>query len=248
MDHSPPPLPRLVLPSGEPPEEPSGSPDPMTSFKAFHRRKHFHGFHSLLSSSASSITPSLESPTAEGDSVSVRRGSSGLRDGLATRLSRRTSTSDDDPTSVIMLQDSRSSNGQEDDEAGKDLYRWATMIENQRGQVFFSWICAMVECNILSSISIFGLSKYSSSSLLPNDPPPYTIPPEHVHDSRTSITPHSLTDHQLPDASWVWVSKTWLVQMGGSGSSVDGYEYNWCFRRNGLVWVYDTSNCLCPLH
>lgn len=70
---------------------------------------------------------------------------------------------------------------------------------------------------------------------MPNDPPSFTVPPEYAHDAETSITPHNLSDYQLPNASWVWVSKSWLVQMGGNGSSVDGYEYNWWFRQKGLA-------------
>jgi len=53
------------------------------------------------------------------------------------RLSRTRSNGSDslnEPTSVIMLQDSRSAND-EGDEAEKDLYRWGVMIENQRGYV-----------------------------------------------------------------------------------------------------------------
>ncbi|KAF8321404.1 uncharacterized protein EI90DRAFT_2508250 [Cantharellus anzutake] len=47
------------------------------------------------------------------------------------------------------------------------------------------------------------------------------------------FTPHTLKDFQLPDPTWMWVSRCWLVQMGGNGGSHDGFQYNWCFRQKG---------------
>ncbi len=81
-----------------------------------------------------------------------------------------------------------------------------------------------------------GLTRYSASTLLPNDPPPFTIPLEPgFNNPRAMVTPHTLNDFQLPDSTWMWVSRSWLVQMGDNGSSHDGFEYNWCFRQKGSV-------------
>ena len=128
------PLPRLVLPS----DEPSGPPDVMASFEASHRKKPFHEIRSSFRSTcASNLSPPFESPIADSDGAS-EHGSVTFRDRLMGRLSRTRSNDNDslnEPTSVIMLQDSRSANDEEGDEAEKDLYRWAVMIENQRGYV-----------------------------------------------------------------------------------------------------------------
>lgn len=90
--------------------------------------------------------------------------------------------------------------------------------------------------NYSDRLALFGLTRYSASTLLPNDPPPFTILLEPgVNDPNAMVTPHTLKDFQLPDSTWMWVSRRWLVQMGGNGSSHDGFEYNWCFREKGSV-------------
>ncbi|KAH7345124.1 hypothetical protein B0J17DRAFT_712732 [Rhizoctonia solani] len=110
----------------------------------------------------------------------------------------------------------------QDDEL-KDIYEWAILYENQRG------------------ITIFSIPYYSKLSLLPSDPPPFTIPNEPTghgnsrSGQRTTLrAPGALADYQLPDPTWRWVSKFWMVDMRGDGEvQQDGYEYNWCFRSKG---------------
>ncbi|CAE7105499.1 unnamed protein product, partial [Rhizoctonia solani] len=109
--------------------------------------------------------------------------------------------------------------GSQDDES-KDLYEWAILYENQRG------------------ITIFSIPYYSKLSLLPNDPPPFTVPNEPAgrrsSQQSTLRAPGALADYQLPDPTWRWVSKYWMVDMRGDGEvQQDGYEYNWCFRSKG---------------
>ncbi|KIJ27196.1 hypothetical protein M422DRAFT_71733 [Sphaerobolus stellatus SS14] len=104
------------------------------------------------------------------------------------------------------------------DELGKeDVYRWAILYENQRG------------------LTIFSTAYYSSRSLLPRDPPSFALPdpgdsPPHVH---THAPPNvTMETYPLPDPTWRWVSKSWLVDMRGEGEvQHDGFEYNWFFRR-----------------
>ncbi|KDN50314.1 hypothetical protein RSAG8_01650, partial [Rhizoctonia solani AG-8 WAC10335] len=109
------------------------------------------------------------------------------------------------------------------DDESRDIYEWAVLYENQRG------------------ITIFSIPYYSKLSLLPNDPPPFTVPNEPTghgkgkYGQRTTLrAPGGLADYQLPDPTWRWVSKYWMVDMRGDGEvQQDGYEYNWCFRSNG---------------
>ncbi|CAE6471683.1 unnamed protein product [Rhizoctonia solani] len=91
------------------------------------------------------------------------------------------------------------------DDESKDVYEWAILYENQRG------------------------------------PPPFTVPNEPTghgkgkSGQRTTLrAPGALADYQLPDPTWRWVSKYWMVDMRGDGEvQQDGYEYNWCFRSKG---------------
>ncbi|CAE6429842.1 unnamed protein product [Rhizoctonia solani] len=114
------------------------------------------------------------------------------------------------------------SQSREDDES-KDVYQWAILYENQRG------------------ITVFSIPYYSKLSLLPNDPPPFTVPSEPTGHGkgktrqRTTLRATvALADYQLPDPTWRWVSKFWMVDMRGDGEvQQDGYEYNWCFRSKG---------------
>lgn len=67
-------------------------------------------------------------------------------------------------------------------------------------------------------------------SLLPNDPPPFTIP--EAQGRRSAQPDVSLADYPLPDGTWRWVSSTWMIDMRDDGDvSYDGFEYNWFFRR-----------------
>lgn len=92
------------------------------------------------------------------------------------------------------------------------IYRWAVVYENQRGLTFFS------------------TPYYSSLSLLPTDPLPFTVPST---TSKRSRHPNvSLNDYPLPDGTWRWVSKAWMIDMRTDLGEVqhDGFEYNWSFR------------------
>jgi len=96
----------------------------------------------------------------------------------------------------------------------KDVYRWAALYENQRG------------------ITLFSSPYYSPLSLLPTDPLPFTIP---LNNAKRSHQPDiSLKNYPLPDGTWQWVSKSWMIDMRTDSGEVqhDGFEYNWRFRDN----------------
>ncbi|KAI0756982.1 hypothetical protein C8Q80DRAFT_1131442 [Daedaleopsis nitida] len=94
----------------------------------------------------------------------------------------------------------------------KDVYRWAILYENQRGATMFS------------------TPYYSPLTLLPLDPPPFTIPSEGCSPRRNQPTV-SLEDYPLPDGSWKWVSRAWMIDMHGDGQvQYDGFEYGRSFR------------------
>lgn len=66
------------------------------------------------------------------------------------------------------------------------------------------------------------------------DPPAFTIPTASKSPRRGQPTV-SLTDYPLPDGTWHWVSRSWMVDMRGDGQTqYDGFEYNWFFR--GKKW------------
>ncbi|KAG6813784.1 hypothetical protein H0H92_007196 [Tricholoma furcatifolium] len=93
-----------------------------------------------------------------------------------------------------------------------DKYKWAVVYENQRG------------------MTLFSTPYYSRLSLLPSDPPPFTIPD--VVSTSSKQTNISLDDYPLPDGTWRWVSKCWMIDMRSDTGEVqhDGFEYNWMFR------------------
>ncbi|KAI0322334.1 hypothetical protein OF83DRAFT_861529 [Amylostereum chailletii] len=95
----------------------------------------------------------------------------------------------------------------------EDVYRWAILHENQRG------------------ITLFSTPYYSPLSLLPHDPPPFTIPGT---DGSKSLQPEvSLDDYPLPDGTWRWVSHSWMIDMRDEGEvQYDGFQYNWFFRQH----------------
>ncbi|KAI0936352.1 hypothetical protein AcV5_004515 [Taiwanofungus camphoratus] len=94
----------------------------------------------------------------------------------------------------------------------KDVYRWAVLYENQRGATFFS------------------TPRYSPQSLLPLDPPAFTFPCAAVSPRRPQPTV-SLADYPLPDGTWHWVSRAWMIDMSGDGQvEYDGFQYAWSFR------------------
>jgi len=98
-------------------------------------------------------------------------------------------------------------------DTSRDIYRWAVVYENQRG------------------VTLFSTPYYSRLGLLPNDPPPFTVPEA---DGRRDRQPHvSLHHYPLPDGTWRWVSTSWMVDMRSEGEvHYDGFEYNWVFRRH----------------
>jgi hypothetical protein len=83
-----------------------------------------------------------------------------------------------------------------------------------------------------TSFTIFSTPYYSGLSLLPHDPLPFTIPstsPKRSHQPEVS-----LTEYPLPDGTWRWVSKSWMIDMRSDSGEVqyDGFEYNWRFRQD----------------
>ncbi|EPQ60645.1 hypothetical protein GLOTRDRAFT_135295 [Gloeophyllum trabeum ATCC 11539] len=152
-----------------------------------------------------------------------KRGKQGLQRGLVTEgpddsreppgaASSRASTAED-----VQLDSVRPRN-----EKPKDEYQWAILYENQRG------------------ITLFSSTYYSRLSLLPTDPPAFTLPyagPSSSSSGREArrhqprIT--KLSEYPLPDGTWEWVSQSWMVDMREDGEvQHDGFEYNWLFRRH----------------
>ncbi|PPQ64268.1 hypothetical protein CVT24_008406 [Panaeolus cyanescens] len=102
-----------------------------------------------------------------------------------------------------------------DDDIYSDRYEWAVVYENQRG------------------LTAFSTPYYSSLSLLPSDPSPFTLPNAPL--ARSKQPPISLDNYPLPDGDWHWVSRCWMIDMRSDTGEVqyDGFEYNWMFRRHG---------------
>lgn len=113
----------------------------------------------------------------------------------------------------------------------KDVYRWAVVYENQRG------------------ITMFSVPYYSHLSLLPWDPPAFTLPDTYdVTDGKFYLSKShkptiSLSSYPLPNGDWKWVSKSWMIDMRSDGQvQYDGFEYNWVFRKHkwsatNAAWV-----------
>ena len=75
---------------------------------------------------------------------------------------------------------------------------------------------------------LFGIPKYSSSSLLPKfDPKPW-------QNAQFRASPVNIRNAQLPDPSWEWAWKTWYVDMGRDVDQ-DGWEYSFEFSRT-FAW------------
>ncbi|KZT02714.1 uncharacterized protein LAESUDRAFT_744906 [Laetiporus sulphureus 93-53] len=122
---------------------------------------------------------------------------------------------------------------QEEENADKPVYKWAVLYENQRGIMFFStpW--------------------YSPQSLFPWDPPPYTLPislpsssfPAHHQRSSMHVSTLSPSTYPLPDGTWRWVSRAWMIDMRGDGLvQHDGFEYAWSFSNNPDAWRADVGS------
>ncbi|GLB36156.1 putative integral peroxisomal membrane peroxin [Lyophyllum shimeji] len=121
-----------------------------------------------------------------------------------------------EPASLISLDSAKLTSSDE----SNDRYEWAIVYENQRG------------------MTLFSIPYYSRLSLLPSDPPPFTIPNA---SSQRSEQLSALTDFQLPDGNWKWVSKCWMIDMRSDAGEVqhDGFEYNSLFRTHN--WSADVG-------
>ncbi|KAI0078875.1 hypothetical protein K474DRAFT_1583712, partial [Panus rudis PR-1116 ss-1] len=118
----------------------------------------------------------------------------------------------DEDTQEVEINDALLTTTNLEESHEKDVYQWAFLYENQRG------------------ITLFSVPYYSHLSLLPWDPPAFTIPSSSSSMKKQPTV--SLSDYPLPDGTWKWVSKTWMVDMRGDGQTqYDGFEYNWFFRK-----------------
>lgn len=60
------------------------------------------------------------------------------------------------------------------------------------------------------------------------DPPPFTISTADPNIPQPTV---SLTEYPLPDGTWRWVSREWMIDMRGEGAvQFDGFEYSWSFH------------------
>ena len=111
-----------------------------------------------------------------------------------------------------------------------DRYEWAVLYENQRGYVLFSLLSLNLIC--IHRLTVFSIPYYSSLSLLPSDPSPFTLPNTSLQ--RSKQPPVSLDRYPLPDGNWHWVSRCWMIDMRSNTGEVqhDGFEYNWMFRQH----------------
>ncbi|KAI0365255.1 hypothetical protein BV20DRAFT_973445 [Pilatotrama ljubarskyi] len=84
---------------------------------------------------------------------------------------------------------------------------------------------------------VFSTPYYSALTLLPLDPPAFTIPTADPSPRKKQPTV-SLEDFPLPDGSWKWVSRAWMIDMRGDGQvQYDGFEYSSSFR--SMKWGPD---------
>lgn len=147
-------------------------------------------------------SPSRESSQARGGSISASSAGEGSG-------SRDVETADFAPSRVSTNNGSSSgqvngtgdqTNGREDSRSRSEM---DILYENQRG-----WF-------------VFGVPRYSHSSLLNFDPSPWM-----TQDRRAS--PVDITNAQLPDPSWEWTWKTWYVDMSGD-TDEQGWQYSFSF-------------------
>jgi len=77
---------------------------------------------------------------------------------------------------------------------------------------------------------MFSMASYSHMTLLPLDPPPFTVPSTSSSSYADQPTV-SLDEYPLPDGTWRWASRAWMIDMRGDGQvQHDGFEYSWSFR------------------
>ncbi|CEP10686.1 hypothetical protein [Parasitella parasitica] len=67
---------------------------------------------------------------------------------------------------------------------------------------------------------------YSSKTLLQFDPNPWC-------DAEMRFTPMSIENYQLPDPTWQWVSKDWMIDMT---EDVDEAGWQYALKFHGAVW------------
>jgi hypothetical protein len=153
------------------------------------------------------ITPSAsDSPSREPSQVrggSVSASSAGERS-----AGRDVDTADFAPSRVTSLDTNGNGlNGAADQTNGRNDAKSHSEIdilyENQRGSF------------------IFGVPRYSHSSLLNFDPAAWM-----TQDRRPS--PVNITNAQLPDPSWEWAWKAWYVDMSGD-TDEQGWQYSFSF-------------------
>ena len=70
-------------------------------------------------------------------------------------------------------------------------------------------------------VFLFGIPKYSSSSLLPTDPKPW-------QNAVFRTSPVDIRNAQVPDPSWEWAWKSWYVDMSRDVDE-EGWEYSFKF-------------------
>ncbi|KAG0226931.1 hypothetical protein BGW42_003285 [Actinomortierella wolfii] len=73
---------------------------------------------------------------------------------------------------------------------------------------------------------VLGTPKFSAKSLLPIDPDEWT-------DAKFRSCGMDITNYEVPDPSWEWVHRSWLVDMTGDVDE-DGWEYAMTFH--GSPW------------
>ena len=91
----------------------------------------------------------------------------------------------------------------------QENYEVDILYQNQRGFFFF------------------GIPLYSAKTLLNFDPSQWQT-------SEFRDSPVNITNAQLPDPSWAWVSKSWYVDMSHD-VDLEGWQYSFSFRQ-GFSW------------
>ena len=105
-------------------------------------------------------------------------------------------------------------------------------LRESKGASFLLSLQSPCLLNQLHRITIFSVPYYSSLSLLPSDPSPFTLPNASL--KRSGQPPITLASYPLPDGDWHWVSRCWMVDMRADSAEVqhDGFEYNWMFKKH----------------
>jgi hypothetical protein len=111
-------------------------------------------------------------------------------------------------------------------EDGKNEYRIAGLHswKTNEGTSFLLNIIYHFEIDFLNldirfkyGITLFSTALYSSFSLLPVDPQPYTaLDAPRVRKHQPTLTPDT---YRLPDGNWRWVSTRWMIGMCHKGEA-----------------------------